>query len=159
MKRLPTDRRGAAALEFALVLPMLMVLVFGVFELGMLWNANQVITDAAREGARRAVVANPAFAGSNELVFEAVETAIRRARPSVDVKTRNANYCAPDLPLTPLGRNEMEIFGCQWDGGSGIPARVAVRYGFEFGMLAPLLQWTTGQRSIVLRTDFWMRNE
>lgn len=153
------DRRGAAALEFALVLPMFLVMVFGVFEFGLLWNASQVITDAAREGARRAIVANPAYASSHDAVFETVESAVRRVRPSMEVALRNPDYCQPDLPGTALPSNQVEIYGCQWDGGSGIPARVAVRYGYEFGMLAPLLQWSTGQRSIVLRTDFWMRNE
>jgi hypothetical protein len=159
MKRLKSDQRGAAALEFALVLPVLLVLVFGVFEFGLLWNASQVITDAAREGARRAVVANPAYAASPEAVFETVETAVRRARPNLEVMLKNANYCAPELPGTPLQSDGLEIYGCQWDAGSGMPARVAVRYGYEFSLLAPLLQWSTGQRNVVLRTDFWMRNE
>jgi hypothetical protein len=157
MRNLREDRRGGAAVEFALVLPILLTLVFGVVEFGLLWNVYQVVTDSAREGARRAVVANPAYASAT--VFETVEEAVRRSRSGVQVTVRNASYCQPELPSTPVGSNRMEIYGCQWDGGSGQPARVAVRYGYEFGVLGPLLNWTTGQRSLVLRTDFWMRNE
>jgi hypothetical protein len=154
MRRIRDDR-GAAAVEFAMVMPLLVMLVFGIFEFGLAWHTYQVITDAAREGARQAVVAN---ASNQQAVFETVEMAIRRTRPG-EVTVRNASYCAPDLPTGALGKNRVEIYGCDWNGGSGSPARVAVRYGFEFTVLGSLLNWGTGQRSIALRTDFWMRNE
>jgi Flp pilus assembly protein TadG len=48
--------QGQSLLEMALVLPMLLALVIGIVELGRAWNVRQVITNAAREGARLAVV-------------------------------------------------------------------------------------------------------
>jgi Flp pilus assembly protein TadG len=42
--------------EFALVLPLLMMCLFGVIELGMAWYTKQVITNASREGARAGIV-------------------------------------------------------------------------------------------------------
>ena len=50
------DRRGAAAVEMAIVLGLLILLVFGIIEMGRAIMVNQVITNAAREGARRAVI-------------------------------------------------------------------------------------------------------
>ena len=50
---------GQAIVEFAVVLVLLLMLVIGVFEFGRAWNIYQVITDAARGGARMAVVADP----------------------------------------------------------------------------------------------------
>lgn len=48
-----TDReRGAAAVEFALVLPLLIVLVMGIIDFGRVYSAQQTLTNAAREGAR-----------------------------------------------------------------------------------------------------------
>lgn len=44
--------RGAAAVEFALVLPILLLLVFGIIEFGRLYNIQTSITAAARQGAR-----------------------------------------------------------------------------------------------------------
>ena len=43
------------AVEFALVLPLLLVLVFGVLEFGLIMSAKGVITHASREGARLGV--------------------------------------------------------------------------------------------------------
>ena len=46
------DGRGQALVELALILPILLMLLLGIFEFGRAWNTKQVITDAAREGAR-----------------------------------------------------------------------------------------------------------
>ena len=55
--RRPDKRRcGAAAVEMAIVLGLLILLVFGIIEMGRAIMVNQVITNAAREGARRAVI-------------------------------------------------------------------------------------------------------
>ncbi len=54
-----SDRRGQALVEFALTLPLLMLLLMGIVEIGRAWNMKQTLTDAAREGARLAVVADP----------------------------------------------------------------------------------------------------
>lgn len=47
---------GASAVEFALVLPMLVLLLFGIIEFGLAFNARVTLTHAAREGARLASV-------------------------------------------------------------------------------------------------------
>ena len=49
-------RRGAAAVEFAVVLPVFVLLVFGMIEYGRMVMVQQVITNASREGARCAVL-------------------------------------------------------------------------------------------------------
>jgi Flp pilus assembly protein TadG len=46
--------RGAAAVEFALLLPLLLLLVFGIIDFGRALNAQVTLTQAAREGARLA---------------------------------------------------------------------------------------------------------
>ena len=56
MKPLKFVRRGQAVVEFALVLPLILIMVISVFEFARAWNIQQVLTDAAREGARVAVV-------------------------------------------------------------------------------------------------------
>ena len=50
------NHRGASAVEFALILPLLAVILFGVIEFGLLLFDKQVITNASREGARYGIV-------------------------------------------------------------------------------------------------------
>lgn len=49
------EERGAAAVEFALALPLLIILIFGVLEFGLVIHAKGIITQASREGARYGV--------------------------------------------------------------------------------------------------------
>lgn len=54
--RIIKSEKGASAVEFALILPILIILVFGIFEFAIAFNNYITITHAAREGARRAAV-------------------------------------------------------------------------------------------------------
>ena len=56
INRCSNVRRGAAAVEFAFVVSIFIALVFGGIEFSRAMMVNQVITNAAREGARRAVI-------------------------------------------------------------------------------------------------------
>ena len=44
--------RGAAAVEFALLVPILLIVVFGIVDFGLLMNSSSLVSNAAREGAR-----------------------------------------------------------------------------------------------------------
>ena len=55
-RRLRKNEKGASIVEFALVLPILLALVMGIIEFGWLFNGHIMITGAAREGARQAIV-------------------------------------------------------------------------------------------------------
>ena len=50
------DRRGAALVEFAVVAPLFFATIFSIVEFGRLVMVEQIMTNAAREGARRAVL-------------------------------------------------------------------------------------------------------
>lgn len=50
------SEKGASAVEFALIFPILVILVFGIFQFAIAFNNYITITHAAREGARRAAV-------------------------------------------------------------------------------------------------------
>jgi Flp pilus assembly protein TadG len=50
-----SDRRGASAVEFALIAPLMIAFTFGLIELGRIMLVKQTATHATREGARIAV--------------------------------------------------------------------------------------------------------
>ena len=52
----PCQQRGAAAVEFALVLPLLLALLVGTLDMGLMLYDKAVITNASREGARAGIV-------------------------------------------------------------------------------------------------------
>ncbi len=58
-KRSRAGERGQALVEFALILPVILLVMVGMLEFARAWNLHQVMTDAAREGARRAAVHDP----------------------------------------------------------------------------------------------------
>lgn len=51
--------RGQSIVEFALVVPLLLLLLVGIIEFGRLWMTMNVLTGAAREGVRIAAVTAP----------------------------------------------------------------------------------------------------
>ncbi|MSO85912.1 MAG: pilus assembly protein [Acidimicrobiia bacterium] len=56
--RRAAGERGASLVEFALIVPILFLLLFGIIEFGFAFNDYQSIRQGAREGAREAVVTN-----------------------------------------------------------------------------------------------------
>jgi len=55
-KSVLAGEKGIAIVEFALVLPLLITLIFGSIEFGLIMYNKQVITNASREGARAGIV-------------------------------------------------------------------------------------------------------
>ncbi|MEW6726174.1 TadE/TadG family type IV pilus assembly protein [Desulforudis sp. 1088] len=56
MRSLWRGEKGQSLVEFALILPLLLLLLFGTIEFGRVFSASLVITNAAREGARLGAV-------------------------------------------------------------------------------------------------------
>jgi Flp pilus assembly protein TadG len=53
-----SQRRGVAAVELAVILPFIMTLLLGLWEVGRMVEIQQILTNAAREGARQASTGN-----------------------------------------------------------------------------------------------------
>jgi Flp pilus assembly protein TadG len=69
VKNLWKENHGASAVEFAIVLPLLLILVFGMIEFGLIIYDQQVITNASREGARFAINAEGKSGSSVQTVI------------------------------------------------------------------------------------------
>jgi hypothetical protein len=50
------DQKGTAVVEFAIVAPLLFLILFGIIEFGILLYDKAMITNASREGARAGIV-------------------------------------------------------------------------------------------------------
>jgi TadE-like protein len=59
LKRLHKDERGAAVIELALSVPVLVTLIYGIFEVSQLYEANAGMQHALGEGARIATLCIP----------------------------------------------------------------------------------------------------
>jgi Flp pilus assembly protein TadG len=83
-----------AAVEFALILPVLALLLFGVLEFGRVWSQYQVFRGAAREGARCAAVASTSTCDIQTAIDDAADP-YKPSDPSADVQILGGDP-APD---------------------------------------------------------------
>lgn len=133
------NRRGQALVEFALVLPVLLMLVVGMIEMARAWNLHQVITDASREGCRLAVIADP------NVTQGQVDTTIMDRVASAGFNPAHLTITYPD--------------GFHTGSGNITACRVKVLY--QFGFLGPLMRVVSPSTNGVLNltTIARMRNE
>ncbi|MEV1287636.1 TadE family protein [Micromonospora sp. NPDC049679] len=105
-----TDRdRGAAAVEMALVTPLLLLLLFGIIDFGRMMHAQITLTEAAREGARGASLRQPIAPRMSALTdrLGAVTTQITGcagAAPNADAVVTLSHKFRPVTPLGPIMR-------------------------------------------------------
>jgi Flp pilus assembly protein TadG len=86
------ESRGAAAVEFAILVPIFIVIVFGIVDFGLMFYSKTVITNAAREGARTA-----SLSGDLAAVTAAVTTAVGSlpgSAPAVSTTCKTATNTA-----------------------------------------------------------------
>jgi Flp pilus assembly protein TadG len=114
-RRSPLREADAAALiEFALSLPLLVVLVVGIFDFGGAFNLKQELNNAAREGARFAA-AQP----SNDLTLT-LPPSVSAARFVVDsyLLTAGINDCGLNAAHYALAGNYTWVFNASGNGCS-----------------------------------------
>jgi len=107
LQRMGHKERGASLVEFAVVLPLLILLVFGIMEAGWLFAQQVEIRNAAREGARLAVVDFPDPGDSNQIIAETCSRAtLSAARASVYLSQNNAGTDSASAVVTIAQRYE-----------------------------------------------------
>jgi Flp pilus assembly protein TadG len=79
MRRQKHNDRGQAIVEFALVLPVFLLLVLGIVQFGRLYSNNETITNATRAGARVAAVSRTA----SDPVGATIQ-AVKNSAPNLD---------------------------------------------------------------------------
>lgn len=136
---------GQAMLETAIVLPLVLLVSVGIFEFGRAYQTWQVLTNAAREGARVAVLPNPA-AGS-------VEARVHAFMQSGQLANEASAAVSVD-------RNAVVSIGA----GTATASVVTVSYPFNFVVLNPVARLVSpstslGGAPITITASAEMRNE
>lgn len=93
MSRKSSNEAGAALVEFAIITPLLLLLVFGIIEFGRAYNTQNTLTHAAREGAREYAITQDPIAG------EAAAVDAATSLKSADI-TVTLSACDPGQPAS-----------------------------------------------------------
>lgn len=142
---------GAALVETAFVLPIMLLVSVGIFEFGRAYQTWQVITNATREGARVAVL--PEY--TDDSVKARVRTYLKDGGlPAAivdDTAKTNVDITATTIPVDVGGTVTASA------------ARVVVEYPFEFMVLQPVAQLVVNGsmagEPFTMRMTTIMRNE
>ncbi|GAB3544785.1 hypothetical protein GCM10027404_02080 [Arthrobacter tumbae] len=97
----PSNDRGAVAVEMALLLPVLILLLFGIMEFGRAYNAQVTLTNAARDGARAMAITNDPIKAR-----AAAASAASTLRPLLTT----SNFTPAPTPCSPTVSGESTTF-------------------------------------------------
>lgn len=103
MRRFARDKRGQSLVEMALILPLLIIILFGIVEFGRVFHSYITITHAAREGARAGVVGQPNDVISQRVLQIAPQAQISDITPDPGARTSG-------VPLTVSVDCQVELF-------------------------------------------------
>lgn len=105
-------QRGVAAVEAALLLPILMLLLFGMIDAARALQANIIITNIAREGANLVARGNTDLdTGGQDLIYTVMSTA-----PPLDVANRGMVYITRVMGVAGSGATRSVVLDqYRWD--------------------------------------------
>jgi Flp pilus assembly protein TadG len=136
------NQKGAALLEAAITVPIILLISVGIFEFGRAYQTWQVLTNAAREGARIAVL---------------------EGTTDADIRTTVNNYLKGG-GLKTLADSDIPIARAVTLTPSSTASTVGINYPFEFMVLNPIVRLiaptdTKTGAPITMKAATLMRNE
>ena len=133
--RFHKNQKGQTLVEFALILPIIIIILFGITEFGRIFYSYLVITNAARQGAR----------------YGAVVETVRKSNEEIRQKVREV---LPDSIKIP-NDDDISIEPKEKDARiPGVPLRVEVTYKVD--LITPIV---LGKDTITLKSKAVMRVE
>ncbi|NQV22544.1 MAG: pilus assembly protein [Rhodospirillales bacterium] len=97
-KRIQADRRGVAATELALTMPVLLILIYGVMELGNALLLDRKVTSAAQSAADLVAQSKEIATADINDVFEAMDRII------APFASGSATYVVSSVTMNPAGQ-------------------------------------------------------
>jgi Flp pilus assembly protein TadG len=142
------SERGTALIEAALTIPLILLVSVAIFEFGRAFETWQIMTNAAREGARVAVLPGSTTTAVTTRVQDSLRVGLADAevaKTTIQVQNDQAISLTPDGSVTASG------------------SRVIVSYPFQFivlnGVAQLVVRGSTMGQPITLTTSAVMRNE
>jgi len=141
-------QRGNALVEFALVLPLLLLIFAGIVDFGFLFQRYEVITNAAREGARIGVLPGYDAADVEQRVLDYVQAGL---------------FMSADDAATAVGTPDVQTV--MLAAGTGAPfaaTQVTVSFTYNYLIIGPIVNLVTGggwAASITINSRSTMRRE
>ena len=140
------SEKGAALLEAAITIPILLLIAVGIFEFGRAYQTWQVVTNAAREGARIAVLPDPTPGVAEQRVRDYLEAG-------------SLKYTADDDVVVDVEEADTITV----NGAAVSASRVTVDYPFQFMVLGGVVKLVSPQSELggdlTMRGEAVMRNE
>jgi Flp pilus assembly protein TadG len=141
MNKRMRSERGAALIEAAMIMPMILLIAVGIFEFGRAYQTTQVLTNAAREGARLAVI--------NGSTDDAVTARVRSYMQAGSLP----NYATATVTI----QRTVALTGAD------TASQILIDYPFQFMVLNPVVRLVTPTSTtgapITLQSSALMRNE
>ena len=146
---LSKNERGAALIETAITIPIILLIAVGIFEFGRAYQTWQVLTNAAREGARQAILTE---------------------KTDADVKTVVENYmkngglpCVGSAPAKICSGSATVDINRNVAMGSNTASQITISYPFKFMVLNPVVRMVTPKSTtgapLTMQSVALMRNE
>lgn len=130
------NERGVAAAEFALLLPVFLMILFGIIEFGMIMYGREIVTNATREGARAGITQGPPKLTAGQIT------------------TISNNY------LTNTGINPASVTFTAAGAGGANPSTLTVSATYRYNFLIPYIPAMTGiPNPLIINTQTVMRHE
>jgi Flp pilus assembly protein TadG len=124
MRQRLSSARGTALIETAMVLPILLLISVAIFEFGRAYQTWEVLTNAAREGARVAVLPSATTSGTQARVMQYIQNG--------QLSTQGVNVSVNTNVPVSLGA-----------AGTASGSQVTVQYPFSFIVLQPVARLVT----------------
>jgi hypothetical protein len=125
-------QNGAAAVEFAIVMPMLVLLAFGIIEFGLMFYNKQILTNASREAARAAI--------TGVTVSEVKQIVLNYCNGKLLNLEGPINLSVADIDVPPLNGSDMSV-------------AVSFDYNFLFSQVIGIINPITVSGRTIMRME------
>ena len=105
------SQRGQTMVEFAMVLPILALLLFGVIQFGITFNNYVTLTDATRAGARKAAVSREQSNPSSLTATAVRSSAANLTQTNLNVSVNSTWQPGADVTVTATYPYKIKLLG------------------------------------------------